>query len=81
MSRGPLLEPAPCAPCPGIVRTLCEGVACYCPRAWVALISNPVNSTVPIAAEVFKAAGTYSPGARGGSGGARGQRGRGLLRG
>lgn len=25
------------------------------------IISNPVNSTVPIAAEVFKAAGTYDP--------------------
>ena len=25
----------------------------------MAIISNPVNSTVPIAAEVFKAAGTY----------------------
>jgi malate dehydrogenase len=25
------------------------------------IISNPVNSTVPIAAEVLKAAGTYDP--------------------
>lgn len=25
------------------------------------MISNPVNSTVPIAAEVFKKAGTYDP--------------------
>ncbi|KAJ6813621.1 putative malate dehydrogenase, glyoxysomal [Iris pallida] len=45
----------------GIVRTLCEGVAKCCPRAIVNLISNPVNSTVPIAAEVFKKAGTYDP--------------------
>ena len=30
-------------------------------QAVVAIISNPVNSTVPIAAEVFKAAGTYDP--------------------
>lgn len=45
----------------GIVRTLCEGVAKCCPRAIVNLISNPVNSTVPIAAEVFKNAGTYDP--------------------
>eukprot|EP00884_Botryococcus_braunii_P001761 jgi/Botrbrau1/11586/Bobra.247_1s0007.1 len=45
----------------GIVKTLCEGVAKYCPSAWVAIISNPVNSTVPIAAEVFKRAGTYDP--------------------
>jgi malate dehydrogenase len=46
----------------GIVRVLCEGVARYCPSAWVAIISNPVNSTVPIAAEVFKQAGTFNPG-------------------
>ncbi|KAL6893985.1 hypothetical protein ACP4OV_008083 [Aristida adscensionis] len=45
----------------GIVRTLCEGVARCCPDAIVNLISNPVNSTVPIAAEVFKKAGTYNP--------------------
>ena len=44
--------PLPCNA--GIVKTLCEGVAKYCPEAWVAIISNPVNSTVPIAAEVFK---------------------------
>jgi malate dehydrogenase len=41
----------------GIVATLCEGIARHCPDAWVAIISNPVNSTVPIAAEVFKRAG------------------------
>lgn len=45
----------------GIVKTLCEGIAKCCPRAIVNLISNPVNSTVPIAAEVFKKAGTYDP--------------------
>ncbi|KAL5714711.1 malate dehydrogenase [Ranunculus cassubicifolius] len=45
----------------GIVKTLCEGVAKCCPQALVALISNPVNSTVPIAAEVFKKAGTFDP--------------------
>ncbi|OIV94577.1 hypothetical protein TanjilG_25639 [Lupinus angustifolius] len=45
----------------GIVRTLCEGVAKSCPSAIVNLISNPVNSTVPIAAEVFKKAGIYDP--------------------
>jgi malate dehydrogenase len=27
----------------------------------IAIISNPVNSTVPIAAEVLKKAGTYNP--------------------
>ncbi|XP_039007061.1 malate dehydrogenase, glyoxysomal-like [Hibiscus syriacus] len=45
----------------GIVKTLCEGVAKCCPNAIVNLISNPVNSTVPIAAEVSKKAGTYDP--------------------
>uniref|UniRef100_A0A251SUB8 Malate dehydrogenase n=1 Tax=Helianthus annuus TaxID=4232 RepID=A0A251SUB8_HELAN len=43
----------------GIVKTLCEGIGMCCPNAIVNLISNPVNSTVPIAAEVFKKAGTY----------------------
>ncbi|CAL9751323.1 unnamed protein product [Musa acuminata subsp. burmannicoides] len=43
----------------GIVKTLCEGIVKCCPEAIVNLISNPVNSTVPIAAEVFKKAGTY----------------------
>ena len=38
----------------GIVKALCEAIAKNCPKAWVAIISNPVNSTVPIAAEVFK---------------------------
>ncbi|XP_041017461.1 malate dehydrogenase, glyoxysomal [Juglans microcarpa x Juglans regia] len=45
----------------GIVKTLCEGITRCCPNAIVNLISNPVNSTVPIAAEVFKKAGTYDP--------------------
>ncbi|KAL2512013.1 malate dehydrogenase [Abeliophyllum distichum] len=45
----------------GIVKTICEGIAKCCPNAIVNLISNPVNSTVPIAAEVFKKAGTYDP--------------------
>uniref|UniRef100_A0A7N0T4U9 Malate dehydrogenase n=1 Tax=Kalanchoe fedtschenkoi TaxID=63787 RepID=A0A7N0T4U9_KALFE len=45
----------------GIVKNLCEGIAKCCPKATVNIISNPVNSTVPIAAEVFKRAGTYDP--------------------
>eukprot|EP00899_Mesostigma_viride_P025611 jgi/Mesvir1/6234/Mv00912-RA.1 len=45
----------------GIVRGLCEGIARHCPKAMVAIVSNPVNSTVPIAAEVFKRAGMYDP--------------------
>lgn len=45
----------------GIVKGLIEGVAQNCPDAYVLVISNPVNSTVPIAAEVLKAAGKFDP--------------------
>lgn len=41
----------------GIVKTLVEGIAEHCPKAWIGVISNPVNSTVPIAAEVLKQKG------------------------
>ena len=43
----------------GIVKGLIEGIAEHCPEAFVLIISNPVNSTVPIAAEVLKKAGVY----------------------
>ncbi|GAB4846550.1 hypothetical protein Ancab_025555 [Ancistrocladus abbreviatus] len=43
----------------GIVKSLCTAIAKYCPDALVNMISNPVNSTVPIAAEVFKQKGAY----------------------
>jgi len=42
-----------------IVQTLVEGCAEFCPEAVLAIISNPVNSTVPIAAEVLKKKGVY----------------------
>eukprot|EP00889_Picochlorum_renovo_P004269 jgi/Picre1/31299/NNA_006652.t1 len=45
----------------GIVKSLAEGVAKYCPNAIVNIISNPVNSTVPITCEVMKKAGVYDP--------------------
>jgi len=45
----------------GIVKGLIEGIATQCPDAWIALITNPVNSTVPVAAEVLKKAGVYNP--------------------
>lgn len=45
----------------GIVMNLIEAVADACPRALVAVITNPVNSTVPIAAEVLKKKGCYDP--------------------
>ncbi|KAI4779546.1 malate dehydrogenase, partial [Aureobasidium sp. EXF-3400] len=44
-----------------IVRDLAKAAAEHCPKANILIISNPVNSTVPIAAEVFKAAGVYDP--------------------
>ncbi|GMI30027.1 hypothetical protein TeGR_g7558 [Tetraparma gracilis] len=40
-----------------IVRTLMEGVAEHCPGALTCIISNPVNSTVPIAKDVLVNAG------------------------
>ena len=44
-----------------IVKTLVEGVAKSCPAACIAIIANPVNSTVPIAKEALLAAGVYDP--------------------
>jgi malate dehydrogenase len=40
---------------------LVEACADFCPEAVLAIISNPVNSTVPIAAEVLKKKGVYNP--------------------
>ncbi|KAF2639085.1 malate dehydrogenase [Massarina eburnea CBS 473.64] len=45
----------------GIVQGLIEGVAQYAPKAYILVISNPVNSTVPIAAEVLKRAKVFDP--------------------
>ena len=45
----------------GIVHALAVACAQHCPKAVLNIISNPVNSTVPIAAEVLKAAGVYDP--------------------
>ena len=44
-----------------IVRDLAKAAADYAPNAAVCIISNPVNSTVPIVAEVFKSKGNYNP--------------------
>ena len=43
----------------GIVRKLIGAGAKACPNACYAIVTNPVNSTVPIAAEILKAAGVY----------------------
>ncbi|ORY97200.1 malate dehydrogenase, NAD-dependent [Syncephalastrum racemosum] len=44
-----------------IVRDLAEASAKYCPNAHFLIISNPVNSTVPIFAETLKKAGVFNP--------------------
>jgi len=45
----------------GIAMSLAEACARTCPEACLTIISNPVNSTVPIASEVYKKAGVYDP--------------------
>ncbi|KAF2668446.1 malate dehydrogenase [Microthyrium microscopicum] len=44
-----------------IVRDLAKACAEHAPEANICVIANPVNSTVPITAEVFKARGVYNP--------------------
>lgn len=44
-----------------IVRDLVAAMAEVAPKAFVAIISNPVNSTVPIATEVLRKANVYDP--------------------
>ncbi|KAL4063032.1 lactate/malate dehydrogenase [Scleroderma yunnanense] len=45
----------------GIVRDLATAIATTAPKAFVLVISNPVNSTVPIVAEVFKNHNVFDP--------------------
>jgi malate dehydrogenase len=44
-----------------IVANLAKAAAEVCPNAILAIISNPVNSTVPIASEMFKKVGKLNP--------------------
>jgi malate dehydrogenase len=44
----------------GIVRDLITAAAEVAPKAFILVISNPVNSTVPIAAEVLKSKGVFN---------------------
>lgn len=44
-----------------IVAGVAKAAAESCPNALLLIISNPVNSTVPIVAETLKKAGTYDP--------------------
>ena len=45
----------------GIVKSLIHQVGINCPNAFICIISNPVNSTVPIAVEELKKLGVYNP--------------------
>ncbi|KAJ3049059.1 hypothetical protein HDU99_009009, partial [Rhizoclosmatium hyalinum] len=45
----------------GIVKSLAVGIATHCPKALICIISNPVNSTVPIVAEVLKQHNVFDP--------------------
>jgi malate dehydrogenase len=45
----------------GICANIAKGVAKACPGAILCVISNPVNSTVPIFAEILKKNGVYDP--------------------
>lgn len=45
----------------GIVKGLVEAAGKFCPGAILLIITNPVNSTVPIAAEALKQLGVYDP--------------------
>jgi malate dehydrogenase len=45
----------------GIVRDLAVAIAKHAPKAYVLIISNPVNSTVPIVARVFQAFNVFDP--------------------
>ncbi|KAI0243921.1 hypothetical protein L0F63_005843 [Massospora cicadina] len=45
----------------GIVRDLANAAAKACPKAFMLIISNPVNSTTPIVAEVFRSHGCFDP--------------------
>lgn len=44
-----------------IVAGIARAVATSCPKAMLCIISNPVNSTVPIIAEILTKAGVYDP--------------------
>lgn len=44
-----------------IVQSLAQAAAETCPKAMMLIISNPVNSTVPIVAETFKKHKVYDP--------------------
>lgn len=44
-----------------VIRDLLQGVARFCPKAYVCIITNPVNSTLPIACKVLEEHGVFDP--------------------
>lgn len=44
-----------------VIRDLINGVAKFCPEAYVCIITNPVNSTLPIACKVLQQHGVFNP--------------------
>ncbi|KAH8655124.1 lactate/malate dehydrogenase [Tricladium varicosporioides] len=45
----------------GVIHELLTGVATVCPTAFILIITNPVNSTLPIAVETLKKYNVYNP--------------------
>ncbi|ALC47877.1 Mdh2 [Drosophila busckii] len=45
----------------GIIKDIANSIAKNCPKAMIAIITNPVNTCVPIAAEILKKAGVHDP--------------------
>lgn len=45
----------------GLIKGFADAVAKNCPKAMIAVVTNPVNSTVPIFAEQLKVHGVYDP--------------------
>ncbi|CAB3220296.1 unnamed protein product [Arctia plantaginis] len=43
----------------GLIRDIAKAVARNCPQAILAIVTNPVNSTVPVAAEILRIEGAY----------------------
>ncbi|TMW48637.1 hypothetical protein DOY81_006302 [Sarcophaga bullata] len=45
----------------GIIKDIACSISENCPKALIAIITNPVNTCVPIAAEILKKQGVYDP--------------------
>lgn len=44
-----------------VVRDLVDAIGQFCPEAIIAIVTNPVNSCIPVAAEMLKKRGVYNP--------------------